>query len=71
MSFYNALSYVMRQKGITAAELSRRTGIGKQYFTELKAGRIQDVSWRKAVQIVTALGISLDEFSAIEDSVKR
>ena len=36
MSFYATMEYVMRQKGISASELSRMTGIGRQYFTELK-----------------------------------
>lgn len=71
MDFYAALEYVLKQQGITAAELSRRTGIRKQYFSDLKSGRTTDVSWSKAVEIVTALGMSLDEFAAIEDSLVR
>lgn len=67
MSFYDTLEHVMRNQGITAAELSRRSGVSRQYLTELKSGRIKDVTWSKACAIVHALGVSLEEFAKLED----
>ena len=67
MSFYDALAVVMHDKGITAAELARKTGIRKSYFTELKNGRVVSPSWDYALLIIAALGLTPNEFAAIED----
>lgn len=71
MEFYEAMQYIMHQKGITHAELSRRTGLSRSLFSELKAGRTKDVSWSKALLIIDALGVTPNEFAAIEDSLAR
>ena len=69
MSFYDAMEYIMRNQGMTAAELSRRSGVSRQYLTELKAGRIKDVTWNKARALIRALGVSLEDFSKLEETL--
>ena len=63
MSVYDVLAELMVEKGITAAELSRRTGLRKQYFSDLKHGRADDISLTNAIKIFDALGITANEFT--------
>ena len=69
MSFYVTLEYVMEEKGITAAELSRRTGLYRSFFTNMKKGRAKMPSWENAVKIIHALGMTLDEFVELENQL--
>jgi transcriptional regulator with XRE-family HTH domain len=69
MSFYDTMDYIMRNQGVTAAELSRRSGVSRQYLTELKSGRIKDVTWSKACAIVRALGVTLEDFAMLEKTL--
>ena len=62
MTFYETLALAMDERGISAAELSSRSGIYQSYFSRLKNGHIKDVSWEKAVVIISALGMTPDEF---------
>ena len=68
MSFYKLLATAMDKTGLTAAELSRRTGIYQSYFTNLKKGTAKDVTWERALLIIEALGMTPDDFAALEDS---
>lgn len=70
MGFYQAMYVVMQAKGITAAELSRKTGLRKSYFTELKNGRVKSPTWQNALAIMAALGMTPDEFAALEDELE-
>ena len=63
MNFYETLAEYMQEKNITASELSKLTGIRKQYFSDLKSGKAKDVSWVNALKIIKALGVPLDEFT--------
>ncbi|MCC9967124.1 helix-turn-helix transcriptional regulator, partial [Streptococcus agalactiae] len=38
------------------------TGINKSHFSDLKSGRIKNLSWTNMVKLADALDISLDEF---------
>lgn len=67
MEFYATLEIVMRERGITAAELSRRTGLNKSTFTEMKKGRAKVPRWDTARKIIHALGMSLDEFAELQN----
>ena len=69
MSFYVTLEYVMNEKGITAAELSRRTGLYRSFFTNMKKGRAKTPSFENAVKIIHALGMTLDEFVELENQL--
>lgn len=62
MSFYELLAASMERTGITAAELSRRTGLSQSYFSNLKNGNAKDVTWEKALLIIESLGMKPSEF---------
>lgn len=62
MTFYETLARVLNEKGMTAAELSAKTGIGQPYFSRLKSGKTKDVTWEKALVIIAALDMTPDEF---------
>ena len=66
MTFYETLSLAMSKKGMTAAELSVKTGIHASYFSKLKSGHTKDVTWEKAVKIIAALDMTPDEFANLQ-----
>lgn len=66
MTFYETLDKVMQEKGITASEISAKTGIHQSYFSKLKSGHTKDVTWEKALIIIDALGITPNEFYDIQ-----
>lgn len=68
MTFYETLATVMKRRGITAAEISAKTGIHQSYFSKLKSGHTKDVTWEKAVTIIAALGMSPSEFYELSKS---
>lgn len=63
MEFYETLEKLMKERGITAAELSRRTGIRQPYFSDLKHGKAKDVSFTNAMLIFNALDITPNDFA--------
>ena len=63
MGFYVTLEKIMRERGITAAELSRKTGLYQSTFTEMKKGRAKSPKWETALLIIDALGMTPDEFA--------
>lgn len=65
MSFYKKLVVAMRLKGISAAELSRRTGLYESFFSNMKRGDKKDVTWERALKIIDALGMTPSEFAAL------
>ena len=67
MTFYETLSIAMEKKGLSAAELSARTGIHQSYFSKLKTGHTKDVTWEKALTIIAALEMTPDEFTQLQD----
>lgn len=67
MKFYDALAIAMKRKGITAAELSVKTGLNQPYFSKLKSGHMRDVTWEKALMIISALDMTPDEFLEIQN----
>lgn len=62
MTFYETMAALMKKKGLNATDMSKRTGLPKSYFSKLKSGYIKDVTWEKAVAIITALETTPDEF---------
>ena len=66
MTFYETLALAMEQRNLTAADLSARTGIYQSYFSRLKSGHIKDVTWEKACAIISALGMTPDEFYRLQ-----
>ena len=68
MTFYETLALVMKNTGITAADICAKTGIHASYFSKLKSGHTKDVTWEKAVTIITALGMTPSEFYELSKS---
>lgn len=70
MTFYDALNIAMDEKGITPSALSKMTGISQSYFSNLKSHYAKDVTWEKAILIITALGMTPNEFYEIQRRVR-
>ena len=71
MTFYETLALAMEQRGIRAADISRKTGIYQSYFTKLKKGEAKDVTWEKALLIIDALGMTPTEFYELSISEQK
>lgn len=69
MTFYETLAHVLDDKNMSPAELSAKTGINQSYFSKLKSGHTKDVTWEKALLIISALEMTPDEFKRIEYGV--
>ena len=67
MSFYEKLRIALKRKGMTAAELSRRSGVSQTYISNLKVGVAKDVTWEKALLLIKGLGMTPSEFAALEE----
>ena len=67
MTFYETLVIAMDEKGFTPADISAKTGINQSYFSKLKSGHMQDVTWEKAIAIITAIGMTPDEFITLQN----
>lgn len=65
-SFYEALEIAMRRRGMKASELAVLTGMHQSYFSKLKSGHQKSVEWEKALTIIEALGMTPNEFYAIQ-----
>lgn len=71
LSFYETLSIAMQQRGLRAADISRKTGIYQSYFTKLKKGEMKDVTWSNALLIIDALGMKPSEFYELSVSADK
>lgn len=65
------LAAVLRQKGMTAAELSRSTGVAKQVLSDWMAG-VQPRKLEQLYLVAKTLGVSLEDlcFAAENDLTK-
>lgn len=64
MTFGEAMEQAMREQGVTQSELVRRTGLSKQYLSSLQHGGHKDPTFDRAVLIIRALDMNIDEFCA-------
>ena len=62
MTFGAALRHFISVNGISASELSRRSGVSKQYISQLMSGKIADPTLNKAYAIARALNMKLQDF---------
>lgn len=65
MTFYEILEIALAEKDMTAAELCDKTGIHPSYISKLKSGWTKDVTWERALAIISALGMTPDDFLAL------
>lgn len=65
-TFGETLSGYLGANGISKKELARRSGISSPYITQLANGKILNPTFDKACAIVDALGLTTDEFRALQ-----
>lgn len=70
MTFYETLEIAMKNRGIKASDICAKTGMNAPYFSKLKKGSMKDVTWEKALMIISALGMTPDEFYALQCSTE-
>lgn len=68
MTFYETLVECMDARGMTFPELCDRTGFYPSYFSKLKNGHARDVTWERAIAIISALGMTPLEFLEVQRS---
>ena len=71
MTFYETLALALETKGMKPSDICERTGIHPSYFSKLKSGYTKDVTWEKAVLIISALGMTPTEFYELQMSDKN
>ena len=52
----------LKLRGWSAYRLAKKSGISQSNFSNLKAGRLKEMSWTNMCKIADALEVSLDEF---------
>lgn len=66
-SFGETMQMIMDAKGMEPVDVWRDTpGVNQQYVSKLLTGRMADPAFEKACAIIDALGMTLDEFAAIQ-----
>jgi transcriptional regulator with XRE-family HTH domain len=68
MTFYKTFVLALDAKGMTIGDICAKTGMHPSYFSKLKSGHTKDVTWERAIAIITALGMTPDEFRALQES---
>lgn len=68
MTFGEALMTLMEQKGMTASELARRSGVVKTTICELVKGRSKEPTFSKAKALAKGLDVSLQVLADMTDS---
>lgn len=63
-----ACKLIAKEKRITAAEISRNTGIAQSYLSMLFSGKIEDPQVRKIYLIAHELGYTLDDLIEYADN---
>ncbi|GET81395.1 hypothetical protein KNZ15_00940 [Streptococcus dysgalactiae subsp. equisimilis] len=59
---WGKLSKILSERGMTMYQLAKLSGVNKSHFSDLKSGKIKNLSWPNMVKISDALKVSLDEF---------
>lgn len=67
-AFARALQATMKQQGLTAADMSRRTGLYEAYFSRLFSGTVKEPTWKNACLMIDALGISVSDFKLLYEA---
>lgn len=65
MSFANALDRALKIKGLKPADIVS-DDVSASYISKIFTGRISDPTWQKALTIIKALDMTVDEFRQIE-----
>ena len=70
MSFAYTMKKMMEEKGMKARDLVSET-VTPQYLSKLINGKVKDPTWDKACAIVDSLGMTVDEFHRVEESLEQ
>ena len=62
MTFGEALSILLEEKGMQANEMSDKSGVTAPYISQLVCGKLKDPAFSKACKLVHALDMTLQEF---------
>lgn len=62
MTFYQILEKVLNERGMTPSEICAKTGLHPSYLSKLKSGHTKDVTWEKALLIISALDLTPNDF---------
>lgn len=59
---WDKLSQILAERHMTMYQLAKISGVNKSHFSDLKSGKIKNLSWINMKKIADALEVSLDEF---------
>lgn len=68
MTFAQALRLAMKERGIKQVHIVKATGFSDAYVSMLVNGKVEDPKFTTAESVIHALGMSLDDFSALRRS---
>lgn len=58
---WNKIEKQLKIKGWSMYRLAKESGVHPSNFSNLKAGRMKEMSWTNMCKVADALGISIDE----------
>ena len=59
---WNKIEKQLKLKGWSMYQLAKKSGVHQSTLSNLKAGRLKEMSWSNMCKIADALDASLDEF---------
>lgn len=66
LTFGETVKLALRLKGLTASQLSEKSGVQQSYLSRVINGKLLDPTWSKARAIIDALDMSTDEFRGLQ-----
>ena len=67
MEYRKALAIILREKGMSQADLARRIGKSRSYVSQLMSGKVKEPALSIAFDIADALGVTLQDFRNLMD----
>lgn len=68
MEFGETVSYYLVKLDMSAREVANRAGLTEAYMSKLRNGQCKDPTFKKALAIIGALGVTVEEFISMEKS---
>lgn len=65
MEYGKALRMIMKEEGISQAELARRMNTSTSYISQLCTGKISDPSLSRALEVAEALCVDISRFERL------
>lgn len=62
MEYRKALATILREKGVSQADLARRIGKSRSYVSQLMSGKVNEPSLSIAFLIADALDVTVQDF---------